>query len=451
MSTSFGSHSQKIVCFTHKYHIMKKVIFLFIIILVSNCQMPDQKTAIPQFSDNTPDAAGLIPERLDAIDNAITNAIEKGEVAGTVALIARNGVIGYHKAFGMADMEAGIPMEKTHLFRIASMTKLMTVTGALILYERGHYTMDTKLSDILPEFNNPVVLVGWDETKKEFITKPADQTILMKHVFTHTSGIGYPGSNPVGREGYLTASIQSGWPNMEVTLEETIKKLAALPLEHNPGEKWTYGMGMDVLGRVIEVLDGRPFAQFMEEELFDPLGLHDTGFEVPEKDWDRVAQVYTADENGKLQVHTQETFDKYAPHNYENWWKKDANIIANGGAGVVTSAYDYARFLQMLLNDGELEGVRILGRKTVELMRRPLYDSFGDKGTSFGLSVWVRSQATEAYSPFSIGSYGWGGYFYTSYWLDPEEKLVAVILNQVNPSRSTLNAKFETLTYSALK
>jgi CubicO group peptidase (beta-lactamase class C family) len=430
---------------------MKNAIFLFLIILTCNCQIPDQQNTKHAFSGNSPDVAGLIPERLDEIDKAILNAIDKGEVAGTVALIARNGVIGYHKAFGMADIEAGIPMEKSHLFRIASMTKLMTVTGALILYERGHYTMDTKLSDILPEFSNPVVLDGWNETKKEFITKPANQPILMKHVFTHTSGIGYPGSNPLGREGYLAAGIQSGWPNMEVTLEETIKKLAALPLEHNPGEKWTYGMGMDVLGRVIEVLDGRPFAQFMEEELFGPLNLNDTGFEVPEKDWDRVAQVYAADEDGKLQVHTQETFDKYAPYNYKYWWKKDANIIANGGAGVVTSAYDYARFLQMLLNDGELDDIRILGRKTVELMKRPLYDSFGDKGTSFGLSVWVRSQATEAYSPFSIGSYGWGGYFYTSYWLDPEEKMVAVIMNQVNPSRSTLNAKFETLTYSALK
>jgi CubicO group peptidase (beta-lactamase class C family) len=430
---------------------MKKVLFLLFIFIASNCRIPDQEKLKLLFSEDTPAVAGLIPERLEEIDKVIINAIDKGEVAGTVALIARNGVIGYHKAFGMADMEAGIPMEKTHLFRIASMTKLMTVVGALMLYEKGHFTMDTKLSDILPEFSQPLVLEGWNDTKKEFITRPADKPILMKHVFTHTSGIGYPGSNPTGREGYLAAGIQSAWPNMEVTLEETIKKLAALPLEHDPGAKWTYGMGMDVLGRVIEVLDGRPFAQFMEEELFGPLGLDDTGFAVPEKDWHRVAQVYAADEEGKLQVHTQEIFDKYSPHNYRFWWKKDANIMANGGAGIVTTAYDYVRFLQMLLNDGELDGVRILGRKTVELLRRPLYDSFGDKGTSFGLSVWVRSQEIEAYNPFSIGSYGWGGYFYTSYWLDPEEKLAAVIMSQVNPTQSTLNSKFEILTYSALK
>jgi CubicO group peptidase (beta-lactamase class C family) len=431
---------------------MQKITALSLMILfIFSCQPVVEKVLKIGFIDGSPQSAGLIPERLSQIDQAIQEAIENGEVAGTVAIIARNGVIGYHKAFGMADMEAGKEMNTKNLFRIASMTKLMTTVGALMLFEKGRYDLNTKLSDILPEFNDAQILEGWDESKKEFITRPAENPILMKHVFTHTSGIGYPGSDPIGREGYFGAKVQSGWPNMEITLEENIKRLAALPLLHEPGEKWTYGMGMDVLGRIIEVLDGRPFAQYMEEELFGPLGLDDTGFQVPEADWDRVAQVYTTDEEGKLAIYSQETFDQISPNNYKFWWKKDANIIATGGAGVVTSAYDYARFLQMVLNDGELDGVRILGRKTVELLRRPLFEDFDGKSTDFGLSVWVLATETDAYAPFSVGSYGWGGYFYTSYWIDPKEKLVAVIMNQVSPAKSTLNSKFETLTYSAIE
>ncbi len=432
---------------------MKKTLLTSISILMLSfgCQTQEQSGVKEVFSEGSPGAAGLIPERLNRIDQAIEAAIKNGEVAGTVAIIAKDGVIAYHKAFGKSDMETGKEMNTSNLFRIASMSKLMTTVGALILFEKGYYDLDTKLSDILPEFQDPDVLKGWDEKSKTFITTKAKSPIRMKHVFTHTSGIGYPGSNPIGREGYMEAEIQSGWPNMEITLEENIKRLAALPLAHEPGEKWTYGMGMDVLGRVIEVLDGRPFAQFMEEEVFEPLELKDTGFEVSEKDWNRVAQVYTTDDAGKLVVYTQETFDKLSPNNYKNWWKKDANIIANGGAGIITTAYDYARFLQMLVNDGELNSVRILGRKTVELLRRPLFKPYEDESTDFGLSVYVISNMSEAYSPKSIGTYGWGGYFFTSFWIDPQEKLVAVIMNQVNPSKSNLNNKFVTLTYSAIE
>ena len=432
---------------------MKKTLLIYvaIIMLSPGCQTSENSIVKSGFSEGTPADAGFIPERLNRIDMAIKSAIENGEVSGTVAIIAKDGVIGYHKAFGKADLETGKDMTTGNLFRIASMSKLMTTVGALILFERGNYDLNTKLSDILPEFKDPDVLEGWDDTKEKFITKKAKKTIRLKNVFTHTSGIGYPGSDPIGREGYLEAEIQSGWPNMEITLEENIKRLAALPLAHEPGEKWTYGMGMDVLGRMIEVLDGRPFAQFMEEELFEPLGLDDTGFEVPEKDWDSVAQVYTTDDEGKLVIYTQETFDKLSPHSYKNWWKKDANILANGGAGIISSAYDYARFLQMLVNDGELDGVRILGRKTVELLRRPLFTPYGNESTDFGLSVYVVSNTSEAYGTMSIGSYGWGGYFYTSFWIDPREKMVAVIMNQVNPSKSDLNSKFVTLTYSAIE
>lgn len=424
--------------------------FTFLVCLVCSCIYTNESTLVQEFYEGTPEKAGLISDRMANIDTRIQKSINNGEVAGTVAVIARDGVIGYHKAFGMADIANQKPMEKSSLFRIASMSKLMTVVGALMLFEKGNFTMDTNVKDFLPEFGDPVIMKDWDEAKKEFVTEKSKNPIKIKHLFSHTSGIVYPLFTSKGREGYLAAKVQDGFPNMEITLEEDIKRLAALPLAHEPGEQWTYGMNMDVLGRIIEVIDGRPFAQYMEEELFAPLGLTDTGFEVAREDWDRVAEVYTTIDDS-LQVFDQDVVDKNAPNNTSNWWTRDANTIALGGAGIVTSAMDYARFLQMLLNEGELDGVRILGRKTVELLRRPLFTEFGDESTDMGLSVWVLSDYTNAYTPASIGSYGWGGYFYTSYWVDPQEKIVAVIMNQVSPTKSTLNNDFITLTYSALE
>lgn len=427
-----------------------KIIFLLTILGGLSCTPQNSPTVMGDFFDGSPDTAGLIEERLTRIDQRIQKSISNGEVAGTVALIAKDGAIGYHKAFGQADIANAKPMEKNSLFRIASMSKLMTVVGALILFERGDFAMDTNLKDILPEFSDPVIMKDWDANNEVFITEKARNTIKMKHLFSHTSGLVYPIFTGKGREGFLAAKVQDGFPKMDINLEEDIKRLATLPLAHEPGEKWTYGMNMDVLGRVIEVLDGRPFARFMKEELFGPLGLDDTGFDVAEKDWNRVVQVYTTIED-QLQVFNQEVSDRNAPNNGLEWWKGDAEKIALGGAGILTTAYDYARFLQMLVSDGELEGVRILGRKTVELLSRPLFQDFSDESTAMGLSVWVLEKEAMAYTQASVGSYGWGGYFYTSYWIDPKEKLVAVIMNQVSPAASSLNNDFVTLAYSALK
>lgn len=429
---------------------MKNVLFIPLLTILSfvSCKAPVNNSPISTFKETAIEDCGMIPERLIRLDSRIQTAIDDGEVAGTVAIIVRKGGIAYHKAFGYADKETKKPMEKNTLFRIASMSKLMTVVGALILYERGYYDLDTKLSDILPEFSEPEVFEAYDAQHKKFVTRKAKNSIRMYHLFTHTSGIVYPIFTDEGREGFLAVGVQDAWPNMEITLEENINLLASLPLAHEPGETWTYGTNMDVLGRVIEVMDGRSFNTFMEEELFGPLGLDDTGFEVPEADWGRVAQVYTNVDH-KLSLLEKGSF--FEPNNYADWWKRDADIIASGGGGLISSAYDYARFLQMLLNDGILDGHRILGRKTVELLRRPLYEPYGGKSMDFGLSVWVLSEEEAAYTQQSVGSYGWGGYFYTHYWVDPQEELVAVIMSQVSPAESDLNSDFEVLTYSAIE
>lgn len=427
---------------------MSRILILFFLLALASCQPNQTQVGSSSFVETDPAKAGFIPDRLSWIDKRIQSAIDSGEVAGTVAIIAKDGAIGYHKAFGQADIAAAKPMQKNSIFRIASMSKLVTVVCALMLYERGEFSMDTNLGDILPEFKEMQVLEGWDEKKKQFITKPAAKPIQMKQLFSHTSGIGYPVFSYVGRDGFLAANVQEAFPDMTVTLEENVKRIAKLPLIHEPGDQWTYGLNMDVLGRVIEVIDGRPFARFMKEELLDPLGLKDTGFALPQESWDRVVEVYRT-EQGKLTPWGE--FSRNFSNAHDEWWKRDAEKIAMGGAGIVSTAYDYARFLQMLVNDGELEGTRILGRKTVELLRRPLFRSFDGESLSMGLSVWVLDSEQDAYTSYSMGSYGWGGYFYTSYWVDPKEKLVAVIMNQVNPVESALNNDFITLTYSALK
>jgi len=295
-----------------------------------------------------------------------------------------------------------------------------------------------------------VVFKSWDESNQAFVTEPAKRQILMRHLFTHTSGIVYPIFTDQGRDGYLRAKITDAFPNGQITLEENIKRLAGVPLAHEPGERFTYGMNIDVLGRVIEVLDGRPFAKYMREEIFKVLKMDDTGFSVKRKKQDRVVTVYTTLDD-ELAVYDDKVIAELAPNNYKEWWKQDSDVIAMGGAGIISSAYDYARFLQMLLNGGELGGERILGRKTVELLSRGLYQSDPKASTAMGLSVSVVTDASKHYHPESEGAYNWGGYFYTSFWVDPKEGFIGVLMSQVNPSKSRMGGQFKIMAYSALE
>jgi len=287
------------------------------------------------FSANTldlaePEVAGFIPNRLDRIDSMIQECIDQQEVPGAVAILVKNGRIGYFKSFGSADIDSQKPMDKAAMFRIASMSKLITTVAALQLYEQGHYHMETPLGSILPEFDQPEVFVSWDAEKQTFQTEPARKKIRMKHLFTHTSGIVYPIFTDKGRAGYMGARITDAFPDGRIDLAENIRRLAGVPLAHQPGDSYTYGMNMDVLGRVIEVIDGRPFARYMQEEIFQPLGMIDTGFSISEDKQDRIVSVYTT-RNGKMQPFDEQVIAEQAPNNFKEWWKLDADKIALGG------------------------------------------------------------------------------------------------------------------------
>ena len=407
-----------------------------------------------------PELVGFNSQSLEKIDDFILQSISGKEVYGTTAIIIKDGGIVYHNSFGLADIENKTKMKKNTIVAIASMSKLMTTVGALILYDRGQFNMDTRLDRILPEFGDPNVFVSYEKNEQLFSLKESTRPILMKHLFTHTSGIVYPIFQPdsLGRQGYIAAGVQDAWPDTSITLEENIKKLATLPLNNEPGEKWHYGLNMDVLGRVIEVLDGRPFAQFMEQELFHPLGLKNTGFRLHEDKWGRVATIYSSKDGETVEFkccpeYTDDEIEKIGRNRFPvKSYKQNTNIIAMGGADIFSTAYDYAKFLQMLLNKGTIDGKRILSRTTVEMINRPLENLFmpEDNNIAMGLGVGVVKDENSSYEPYSSGSYWWGGYFYTSFWVDPKENLIGVIMNQVNPTTSNINDKFHQLVYSAL-
>jgi len=397
-----------------------------------------------------PEVAGFIPNRLDRIDSMIQECIDQQEVPGAVAILVKNGRIGYFKSFGSADIDSQKPMDKAAMFRIASMSKLITTVAALQLYEQGHYHMETPLGSILPEFDQPEVFVSWDAEKQTFQTEPARKKIRMKHLFTHTSGIVYPIFTDKGRAGYMEARITDAFPDGRIDLAENIRRLAGVPLAHQPGDSYTYGMNMDVLGRVIEVIDGRPFARYMQEEIFQPLGMIDTGFSISEDKQDRIVSVYTT-RNGKMQPFDEQVIAEQAPNNFKEWWKLDADKIALGGAGIISTTYDYALFLQMLVNKGQLNGKRILGRKTVALISRAVYGHGSESTTAIGLSVSVVTNEQGHYQPDSVGTFVGGGYFYTSFWVDPKEQMIGVLMSQINPSNSQMGGKFKIMAYSALK
>ena len=423
---------------------IKNTIFLIVYLLAFTYgHAEDLKTTKPS-------KAGFDSDRLKRIDKMIQGCIDRKEVPGAVGILIKDGKIGYHKAFGWADIESKKPLKKDTLFRMASMSKLITTVAALQLFEKAEYNMYTELGSILPEFKEQTVLESWDGEKQAFVTQTAKKKIRMNQLFTHTSGIVYPIFTYKGRAGYMKEKIIDAWPGEDISLEENIKRLAGVPLAHEPGEGHTYGMNMDVLGRVIEVLDGRPFAKYMREELFRPLKMKDTGFAVPKNKWNRMPSVYTT-KNGKLALFDESVFDEKAPNNKPEWWKRNPDKIALGGAGIISTAYDYARFLQMLVNDGELDGERILGRKTVDMISRGVHQSNPESSTASGLSVGVVINSEKHLHPESQGSFNGGGYFYTSFWVDPKEKFIGILLSQINPGYSQLAGNFKLMGYSALK
>jgi len=419
--------------------IIVKLFFLIILLTVScgqsGTKYPQQLKLAP------PENVGMSSKRLARIDTVINQYIENNWIPGAVALIARKGKIVYHKSFGVRDFETKDSLQETDIFRIASMSKAITTVAVMMLHEEGKFLLDEPVSKYIPEFKNPEILLKVDEEDLTYTSKPAKSEITIRHLLTHTSGIGYGFIHPRLKILYDKAGITDGFVKTDGILEEKIKALAKLPLLHEPGKKWTYGLSSDVLGYFVEVISGMPFDEFLKEHIFEPLGMKNTYFYLPEEKYGRLVPVFVDIKDNKQKEEAQESF---------NYPIEGEKSYFSGGAGLSSTALDYAKFIQMLLNDGKYNGVRLLSRKTVELIRTNQIGGLWGDG-EFGLGFGITSEADKHKKLCSIGNYWGGGYFSTTFWIDPKEDLIAVLMKQLYlDEHEELNEKFEVLTYQSI-
>jgi CubicO group peptidase (beta-lactamase class C family) len=398
----------------------------------------------------SPEQVGFSPERLDRIAPVLQGYVDRKQIAGMVALIARHGQIAYLERFGMMDVAAGKPIQLDTIFRIASMTKPITCVAALMLLEEGHYQLYDPIARFVPGFEDVKVFVRKTESGLELAD--LEHAIAIRDLFTHTSGLSYglhPDTDPVDAL-YLQERKKVSVPEDAFTLDHLIQALTHLPLAHQPGSKWRYSLATDVLGYLVQTISGKTLDIFLQERIFDPLGMVDTGFCVPKEKLDRLSALYTAKEG---------TIELAEPSAAERACKLPSFLL--GGSGLFSTVSDYARFAQMLLNGGELDGVRLLGRKTVELMatnhlpEEALPFGFGPDaiiyGYGFGLGVRVLVDVALSKVVGSVGEFGWDGAFSTYFWIDPKEDLFGILMPQLGPNGSyPIHQQFKTLTYQAL-
>ena len=396
-----------------------------------------------------PSAAGFISERLDRIDDAINAEIAVDKIPGAVALVIRNGNVVYFKSFGFADIDSQTPMQNDNRFRIASMTKAITSVAALILYEQGHFQLNDPVAKYIPEFADMAVVSAVDDDGRVSSVVASTKPIKIIDLLTHTSGIGYPFIPSSVQKSYVDAGIIDGITAKDITLASQMELLAEQPLMFEPGSKFAYGLGVDLLGYLIEVISDKSLDRFFAEEIFAPLSMHDSYFYLPKDKADRLVTLYADVDNGGLIVSQGNESDIFLDN--PQYPVAGAQSYFSGGAGLSSTTYDYGRFLQMLLNDGELNGARILSRKSVELMRIARVDWDDDQVPDFGLGFAVVGDLGKKGELGSVGSYSWGGAFCTSYWIDPRENLIGVFMSQARPVKSDIRAKFSTLVYQALE
>ena len=415
---------------------MNKRLFIaaFLFIAVSAAQAASLPAAKPE-------EVGLSAERLDRLTRVMQEYADQRRVAGMVTLLARNGKVAYFQAFGKLDLTRETPMPLNAIFRIASQSKAVTSVAVMMLQEEGLLLIDDPVLKYIPEFAKTRVAVKrTGQGAKGYSVVPAKRPITIRDLLTHTAGISY--GDGTAKAEYAAAGIQ-GWflADKPVPVGDIIKKLATLPFDNQPGEKWVYGYNTDILGYLVERVSGMSLADFVAQRIAGPLGMADTCFFLPEGKIDRFASVYGVDEKGGI---------KLVEDGRDNFYVKGPRVCYSGGAGLLSTAEDYASFLLMLLNGGELDGARLLSPKTVELMT---VNHVGNlySPQEFSLGFWVTDRLGRNGEPGTVGAFGWGGAYHTVYWVDPAEKLVAVLMTQLLPAGSSdLHGKFRSLVYQSI-
>ena len=387
-------------------------------------------------------------DRLAYIDKLLEEESEAQNISGAVAIVGVGGDIVYHEAYGYADIESGRKMKKDDIFRIASMTKAITTVGIMMLYERGYFQLNDPISKYLPVFRNPKVADSYSQDGLVSSMRAAKSEITILHLLTHTSGITYPFIQQPLQKTYRNAGVPDGLTSEAILLEQGMQILAQQPLLFDPGINYAYGLNTDVLGYLIEVISGKSLDVFFNEEIFEPLGMIDTYFYLPGEKEKRLVTLYS-EIDGVLTVSDGTEGDiKLGNPLYPIEGEK---MYFSGGAGLSATARDYFIFLEMLRNHGSLDGVDILSRKSVELMSAGAVEFDWNRGSSFGLGFSVIEDLGKYGELGTLGSYSWGGAFNTSYWIDPSESVVAVLMSQSRPTSSDIGSKFQTAFYQALK
>ena len=379
-----------------------------------------------------PEDVGFSAEKLEEIPPTLQSYVDKGQLPGFLTVIARKGKIAHFETIGMRDVENKKPVEPNTIFRIYSMSKPITSVAVMMLYEEGHLKLDDPVEMYIPAFKDMKVF-NKDQTE----THPAKNKMTVQHLLTHTAGLTYGwGDKPIDKLYRELKVFGRG-----ATLADMAEKLGKIPLLHEPGERWNYGVATDVLGYLVEVVSEMPFEEFLQTKMFKPLGMVDTAFSVPKEKLERFAALYRPNKEGGMQL-----IRKPPPAN------EDLTFFPGGGSGLVSTAADYLRFCQMLLNGGELDGARILKPETIELMLQPhqQYRKGGAFGLGFHVVTGQDTGKNKGNTKRSIGSYSWGGAAATTFWIDPEKELVAILMTQLMNNYHGFAGDFESITYQAL-
>lgn len=430
---------------------MKMYLHLLIFFTLSSSGLLSQTLVKGNAAD-----VGILSDRLDLIDPFIKDYIEKGAVPGGTFLIARGGKIVYHKSFGKTELGSQDTYQNDDIYRIASMTKAITTVAIMQLYEQGKLGLDDPIYHYIPAFKEMQILDSYDEENNTYTTKPATRPITIRNLLTHTSGITYGDFNP----GHIKAMYEKfdmngvGLYHEEWTNEEFSNRLAKVPLVFEPGTRFLYGLNMDVLGRIIEVVSQQELDDYFNEHIFTPLGMVDTYFNIPQSKADRLVPIYSKDDKGQLSV-----VQPGGLAGNPDFPLLEDNQHYAGGGGLSCTALDYAKFIYTLENNGEYDGYKLLSRKTIEVMTSDqlvLQNQNGNgiskiPGVSFGLGFLLYTSPAEGLNSKSVGTYEWGGYFNTKFFIDPSEDLIFVGMTQIVPfDRDDFWERLYALIYGAI-
>ena len=420
---------------------MTKKLLLFIITLLTTVNVWSQVLLYPTVKSPQFDYS-----KLALIDAEVNKYVQNHWLVGSTVIIVKDNKVVYHKAFGYANEASKTPMPENAIYRIMSQTKAITSLAIMQLYEQGKINLDQKVSDFIPSFKNPTVLKDFNAADSSYTTIAAKREITIRDLLTHTSGIDYTdiGSKNMSAI-YTKAGVPSGLGNFKESLLEKMTKLGTLPLVHQPGEKFTYGLNSDLLGCIVEIVSGTSLENYFQKNIFDPLGMKDTYFNVPAAKANRMPTVYTENEAKQI-IEWSPTFRNLNPN-----YPLVPKTYFSGGAGLSSTAYDYAIFLQMILNQGKYNGKQIIAPRTAAIMISPQMDFKTNGNDDFSLGFSITSEKSARLNARNKGSFSWGGYYGTNYWADPVDHLVVLVMTQHTPnSHGDLTNKIERIIYGSM-